>query len=188
MPKVVLRRFAPACIPAEDRRCRSGSVHRTGEVAAGKRETHLPSPLRTGLKAVLCSPDFLYMSAAPGRLDNYDLATRLSYFLWSTTPDDTLTDLAARGELGKADVLRQQVERMLGRCKGRMPSPRTSPANGSACATSRPTIPDKKNSIPNSTTISNCPLPLEAHLFLRRNPRPRSQPVGISRLRLGNAQ
>src|SRR6185437_221559 len=60
-----------------------------------------PAALRTGLKAILCSPDFLFMSATPGRLDDFDLATRLSYFLWSTTPDDVLADLASRGELGK---------------------------------------------------------------------------------------
>ncbi len=69
--------------------------------------------LRVGLKAVLCSPDFLYLSSNPGRLNDFDLAARLSYFLWSTTPDDTLADLAAKGELGKPDVLRRQVERML---------------------------------------------------------------------------
>ena len=70
--------------------------------------------LRVGLTGILCSPDFLYLSATPGRLDDFDLASRLSYFLWSTMPDDTLTDLATRGELGKPAVLRKQVERMLG--------------------------------------------------------------------------
>lgn len=69
--------------------------------------------LRVALKAVLCSPDFLYLAAPPGRLNDFDLASRLSYFLWSSTSDDTLTELAARGELGKPAVLRQQVERML---------------------------------------------------------------------------
>ncbi len=69
--------------------------------------------LRVGLKGVLCSPDFLYLKAAPGKLKDHDLAARLSYFLWSTMPDDALTQLADRGELGKPDVLRQQVERML---------------------------------------------------------------------------
>ena len=70
--------------------------------------------LRVGLTGILCSPDFLYLSVTPGQLDHFDLASRLSYFLWSTTPDDTLTDLATRGELGKPAVLRKQVERMLG--------------------------------------------------------------------------
>jgi hypothetical protein len=69
--------------------------------------------LRVGLKAILCSPDFLFLSAAPGVLDDHDLAARLSYFLWSTTPDDELMELADRGALRDATVLRTQVERML---------------------------------------------------------------------------
>ena len=69
--------------------------------------------LRVGLTGILCSPDFLYLSATPGKLNDFDLAARLSHFLWSTTPDDTLLELAGRSELGKAVVLHQQVERML---------------------------------------------------------------------------
>lgn len=69
--------------------------------------------LRVGLKGVLCSPQFLYLHATPGKLNDYDLASRLSYFLWSTMPDDALLESASRGELGKPDVLRRQVERML---------------------------------------------------------------------------
>jgi mono/diheme cytochrome c family protein len=69
--------------------------------------------LRLGLKAILCSPDFLYLSATPGKLNDFDLATRLSYFLWSSTPDDALLELAAKGELGQPAILRKQVERML---------------------------------------------------------------------------
>src|SRR5262249_45348189 len=69
--------------------------------------------LRVGLKTILCSPDFLYLSATPGKLNDFDLASRLSYFFWSTTPDDALMALAAKSELGKPDVLRQQVERLL---------------------------------------------------------------------------
>ena len=69
--------------------------------------------LRIGLKAVLCSPDFLYLSTVPGKLNDFDLAARLSYFLWGSTPDDVLLDLAASDKLSQQDVLRQQVERML---------------------------------------------------------------------------
>lgn len=68
--------------------------------------------LRMGLKAVLVSPDFLFFKAAPGKLDDYALASRLSYFLWSTMPDDALLALAAKHQLTAAN-LRQQVERML---------------------------------------------------------------------------
>lgn len=72
--------------------------------------------IRDGFVAVLCSPNFLYLDQT--RLDDSmlsgpALATRLSYFLWSTMPDDTLMRLADRGKLSSPDVLRQQVARML---------------------------------------------------------------------------
>lgn len=74
--------------------------------------------LRAGIKAVLASPKFLYFrdsttAAATTELDDYALASRLSYFLWSTMPDDDLFAAAAKGELRKPEVLRVQVERML---------------------------------------------------------------------------
>jgi len=53
-------------------------------------------------------------SQTPGRrLNPYELASRLSYFLWSTMPDDTLFDLADSGRLTEPAVIAQQVERML---------------------------------------------------------------------------
>jgi hypothetical protein len=53
-------------------------------------------------------------------LTEYSLASRLSYFLWSSAPDGELLDLAAKGELSKPDVLRAQARRMLrdGRARG----------------------------------------------------------------------
>ena len=69
--------------------------------------------LRTGYKAVLSSPKFLYLREPAGPLDYYALASRLSYFLWSTTPDEALLNLANKGELHKPEVLHAQVERML---------------------------------------------------------------------------
>lgn len=68
--------------------------------------------LRAGIKAVLASPKFLYLREPTGALDDFALASRLSYFLWSTMPDETLLELARNGELHKPDVLRSQVERM----------------------------------------------------------------------------
>ena len=74
--------------------------------------------LRAGLRAVLCAPDFLFLSepqvAGGGPIGDYALASRLSYFLWSTMPDAELLDLAARGRLRDPEVRRAQVERMLG--------------------------------------------------------------------------
>ena len=69
--------------------------------------------LRAGYKAVLSSPKFLFLREPTGPLDDHALASRLSYFLWSTTPDETLAALAERGELSKPEVLRAQVERLL---------------------------------------------------------------------------
>jgi hypothetical protein len=69
--------------------------------------------LRTGYKAVLSSPKFLYLREPAGPLDDYALASRLSYFLWSTTPDEALLNLANKGELHKPEVLHAQVERLL---------------------------------------------------------------------------
>ena len=76
--------------------------------------------IRLPLKAVLVSPHFLFRieddpkdPAAVRTLDDFELATRLSYFLWSSMPDDELFALAGRGELGKPGVLKAQIERML---------------------------------------------------------------------------
>ena len=69
--------------------------------------------LRAGIKAVLASPKFLYFREPTGPLNDHALAARLSYFLWSSMPDEALSALAQSGELHKPDVLRTQVERML---------------------------------------------------------------------------
>ena len=69
--------------------------------------------LRSTYKAILSSLHFFYFREQPGPLDDYAIASRLSYFLWSTLPDEELTALAARGELRQPAVRRAQVERML---------------------------------------------------------------------------
>ena len=67
-----------------------------------------------GLKAVLCSPKFLYLQPSDDPdLAQYALASRLSYFLWSSMPDDSLLSLAAKGTLDDDVELSNQVERML---------------------------------------------------------------------------
>ena len=66
-----------------------------------------------GYTAVLCSPGFLYLEEKPGRLEARALASRLSFFLWNSAPDDELEELASRGELRQPDVLRAQTERLL---------------------------------------------------------------------------
>lgn len=69
--------------------------------------------VRVGLKSVLVSPEFLFLPEKPGKLDDFALAARLSYFLWSSMPDDELLTLAEHKKLNQPDTLRQQVERML---------------------------------------------------------------------------
>jgi hypothetical protein len=78
--------------------------------------------IRTALEAILASPHFLFRiekepaRARPGdtyRLADIDLATRLSFFLWGTNPDDELRALAASGKLSRTRTLREQAERML---------------------------------------------------------------------------
>lgn len=67
-----------------------------------------------GVKMLLCSPHFLYLNpAADEKSAAYALATRLSYFLWSSMPDRELLELAATGELLQTQTLSAQVERML---------------------------------------------------------------------------
>ena len=73
------------------------------------------------LQAVLISPRFLLRSetppetaeTAPYSISDWDLASRLSYFLWASMPDAELRDLARRGELSDPAVLEEQVDRML---------------------------------------------------------------------------
>jgi mono/diheme cytochrome c family protein len=77
--------------------------------------------IRAALERVLVSPDFLFRietdpdGAAPGsvyRVSDVELASRLSFFLWSSIPDDTLLDLAISGKLHEPAILDQQVSRM----------------------------------------------------------------------------
>jgi len=75
--------------------------------------------LKAAYKAVLISPRFLFRiereqgGSEPWRLDAYELASRLSYFLWSSMPDDALLAAAADGSLLQADTLEAQVRRMV---------------------------------------------------------------------------
>ncbi len=64
-------------------------------------------------KAVLCSPEFICLQEEPGPLDDYALASRLSYFLTNAAPDQELIELANRGQLHEPAVLRLQTERLL---------------------------------------------------------------------------
>ncbi len=69
--------------------------------------------VRVGLDAVMASPEFLFLREKPGKLDAFALASRLSYFLWSSMPDEPLLALAGQGKLDQPAILHAQVERML---------------------------------------------------------------------------
>ena len=69
--------------------------------------------VRVPLRAILSAPPFLYHGGEPGALDDFGLATRLSYFLWRSRPDAELLGLAGEGRLSDPKVLAQQVDRML---------------------------------------------------------------------------
>jgi hypothetical protein len=69
--------------------------------------------VRVGLLGVLVAPDFLFLREKPGKLDDFALASRLSYFLWSSMPDEELLTLAGQRKLSEPATLRRQVERML---------------------------------------------------------------------------
>jgi mono/diheme cytochrome c family protein len=80
------------------------------------------SGIQKALEALLVSPEFLFRieqdpaKAQPGkayRVSDLELASRLSFFMWSSIPDDQLLDLAERGKLKDPAVLEQQVRRML---------------------------------------------------------------------------
>jgi mono/diheme cytochrome c family protein len=78
--------------------------------------------IELALRAVLSSPEFLFREEQNPvgakadsiyRIGDYELASRLSYFLWSSMPDDTLLDLAKQGRLHEPAVLDEQMKRML---------------------------------------------------------------------------
>ncbi len=69
--------------------------------------------IRTSLRAILTSPQFLFLMPEPGKLDDFSLASRLALFLWQGLPDTQLFRLASQKQLASPDTLRSQVERML---------------------------------------------------------------------------
>jgi len=88
----------------------------------GRRDRSFEPAIGMAIEGLLVSPEFLFRierdppNVAPGtayRISDLDLASRLSFFLWSAPPDDQLLDLAGRGRLHDGEVLQQQVVRML---------------------------------------------------------------------------
>jgi hypothetical protein len=89
-----------------------------GFVKARPDKESFEEAIKVPLIAVLCSPDFLFLSEphelkTPRPLNNHELAARLSYFLWSSMPDDELFRLAEEGRLRDNKIIDEQVARML---------------------------------------------------------------------------
>jgi mono/diheme cytochrome c family protein len=94
----------------------------TGRQAGGPGIAGFENGVRNAIMIVLASPEFLYRAGAPPpdrapgsayAIDDYELASRLSFFLWSRLPDEELLALAEAGKLRNDDVLANQVKRML---------------------------------------------------------------------------
>jgi mono/diheme cytochrome c family protein len=99
---------------------REGSA--SAEAAADTSKTSFDAGIERALRRLLVSPEFLFRierdpaNTASGRaypVGDFELASRLSFFLWSSIPDDTLLDLAERGQLSTPAVLSREVRRML---------------------------------------------------------------------------
>jgi len=79
-----------------------------------------PEAIKLAAAAVISSPKFLYLydeksnGEQSTKIDDFELASRLSFFLWGSIPDQTLLDLASAGQLSSPEVLDQQIDRMLG--------------------------------------------------------------------------
>ena len=85
---------------------------------SGRQAGGFDGGIQAALERMLVDPEFLFRiernaAAARGRVGDVELASRLSFFLWSSIPDDELLDLAAGGRLGEPAVLERQVRRML---------------------------------------------------------------------------
>ena len=89
--------------------------------AAGRAAGGFEGGIQAALERMLVDPEFLFRierepgggAGSRGRVSDIELASRLSFFLWSSIPDDELLDLAAENRLGDAETLERQVRRML---------------------------------------------------------------------------
>ncbi len=117
----ILSRLLPRAYRRPVRTEEVDALVRLAAPAEGEGETFAHG-IRLALKAILISPHFLFRierdpdplnSARAHEVNAYELATRLSYFLWSSMPDDELFQAARKGNLGNPEVLEEQVRRML---------------------------------------------------------------------------
>lgn len=121
-PEAAARQVLEAFVPRAFRRpARPGEVDRYHALflQARQRQENFDRALAYAMQGVLMSPHFLFrledpnLAPAPRLVDGYALASRLSYFLWGSMPDDALFDLAGQGKLQDPKVLEEQIARML---------------------------------------------------------------------------
>ena len=100
----------------------SDSEFLMGYYAQGRKAGTFETGIEMALQAIVANPKFVFRfeqtpanakAGANFRLDDLDLASRLSYFIWSSSPDDELLDVAAAGKLQEPAVLEREVRRML---------------------------------------------------------------------------
>lgn len=82
------------------------------EARSGGQGTDLDA-LKSAYRAILCSPRFLTLVEKPGKLDDFELASRLSYMIWNSIPDEELLAVAAEGKLSDPFVRTKQLHRLL---------------------------------------------------------------------------
>jgi hypothetical protein len=121
-PRDAARKVLEAFVPRAFRRpATSQEIDRYLAIfeKANQRGDSYDQSVKLALKGVLISPSFLFLIETPAekkgvyRLDHYEVASHLSYFLWSSMPDEKLLVSAAQGKLHDEAVLREQVRRMM---------------------------------------------------------------------------
>jgi cytochrome c553 len=123
--KYIISAFARRAFRRPARADEIASVMKFYDAAIAKKEPQIKAELAM-LKPVLVSPAFLFRAEkeasdakAPYRISDLELATRLSYFLWSTMPDEALLALAEQNKLSDEKTLDEQLKRMLASPKAR---------------------------------------------------------------------
>ncbi|MEM8668494.1 MAG: DUF1592 domain-containing protein [Planctomycetota bacterium] len=120
-PQEIIRSFASRAFrrPVDPAELTQLNQHFESRITKGANRREA---MRDVLKVVLVSPAFLFRSESYSEsktVSDYELATRLSYFLWASMPDDELFQLAAENRLSDPAVLRSQVDRMLNHPRSR---------------------------------------------------------------------
>ena len=94
-----------------------------------------PEGLRSAIEAILCSPRFLYLQENGEDLDDYAIASRLSYFLWNTMPDKALLKDAAERKLRNSETLAKHLSAC---CPTPARTTSSTPSSGHGCTSTTP--------------------------------------------------